>query len=67
MKKSAGIIIILNDNKILLSHSVNSKWKKTFSFPKGGIEKGERKIEAAIRELQEERYVLKNKEQIFDK
>jgi 8-oxo-dGTP pyrophosphatase MutT (NUDIX family) len=67
MKKSAGIIIILNDNKILLSHSVNSKWKKTFSFPKGGIEKGERKIEAAIRELQEETSIVITQDQIFDK
>jgi len=39
MKKSAGVIIILNNNKILLSHATNAKWEKTFSFPKGGIEK----------------------------
>ena len=40
MKKSAGVIIILNNNKILLSHATNARWEKTFSFPKGGIEKG---------------------------
>ena len=64
MKKSAGVIIILNNNKILLSHATNARWQGTFSFPKGGIEKGEKKKEAAIRELAEETSIVITKEQI---
>jgi 8-oxo-dGTP pyrophosphatase MutT (NUDIX family) len=64
MKKSAGVIIILNNNKILLSHATNAKWEKTFSFPKGGIEKDEKKKDAAIRELAEETSIVITKEQI---
>lgn len=64
MKKSAGVIIILNNNKILLSHATNARWQKTFSFPKGGIEKDEKKKDAAIRELAEETSIVITKEQI---
>lgn len=64
MKKSAGVIIILNNNKILLSHASNARWQKTFSFPKGGIEKDEKKKDAAIRELAEETSIVITKEQI---
>jgi len=64
MKKSAGVIIILNNNKILLSHATNARWEKTFSFPKGGIEKDEKKKDAAIRELMEETSIVITKEQI---
>jgi 8-oxo-dGTP pyrophosphatase MutT (NUDIX family) len=64
MKKSAGIIIILNDNKILLSHATGSRWYQTYSFPKGGIEKDEKKVDAAIRELQEETSIVVTKAQI---
>ena len=64
MKKSAGVIIILNNNKILLSHATNARWEKTFSFPKGGIEKDEKKKDAAIRELLEETSIVITKEQI---
>ena len=53
MKKSAGLVIIQN-NTILLGHPSNAKWVESFSFPKGGIEKDESKIEAAIRETKEE-------------
>jgi 8-oxo-dGTP pyrophosphatase MutT (NUDIX family) len=64
MKKSAGVIIILNNTKILLSHATNARWEKTFSFPKGGIEKDEKKKDAAIRELAEETSIVITKEQI---
>ena len=64
MKKSAGVIIILNNNKILLSHATNARWQKTFSFPKGGIEKDEKKKDAAIRELMEETSIVITKGQI---
>ena len=64
MKKSAGVIIVLNNNKVLLAHPSNSGWVNSFSFPKGGIEKGEKKIDAAIRELREETSVVVNINQI---
>jgi 8-oxo-dGTP pyrophosphatase MutT (NUDIX family) len=64
MKKSAGVIIILNNTKILLSHATGAKWTSTFSFPKGGIEKDEKKKDAAIRELAEETSIVITKEQI---
>ena len=41
MKKSAGVIIILNRQKMLFCHPSNSKWFGTYSFPKGGLEKDE--------------------------
>lgn len=50
---AAGFVIIQN-NKILLVHPTNSKWKGTFSFPKGHLEKGENFLDAAIRETKEE-------------
>jgi 8-oxo-dGTP pyrophosphatase MutT (NUDIX family) len=64
MKKSAGVVIILNNTKILLSHATGARWEKTFSFPKGGIEKDEKKKDAAIRELAEETSIVITKEQI---
>lgn len=51
-KESAGIIILRKENstyKVLLLNSYNF-----WDFPKGGIEKGENKLEAAIREVKEE-------------
>ena len=64
MKKSAGIIIVLNKDKVLLCHPSNSPWFGTYSFPKGGLEEGESTLEAAIRELREETSVIVNKSQI---
>lgn len=64
MKKSAGVIIILQDNRMLLIHPTNHKWTNSFSFPKGGIDKGEKKIDAAIRELREETSIVVNYSQI---
>lgn len=53
MEQSAGILIIY-DNKILLAHSSGKAWTYSYSIPKGHIEKGESKMQAAIRETQEE-------------
>jgi len=53
MEKSSGLIIIWN-KKVLLVHPTKSAWTKTYSIPKGGIEEGEKSIEAAIRETREE-------------
>jgi ADP-ribose pyrophosphatase YjhB (NUDIX family) len=54
MKKSAGVIIILNNEKILLCHPSNAKWFGSYSFPKGGVDEGETIKQAALRELFEE-------------
>ena len=65
MKKSAGVIIVLNNEKILLCHPANNdKWFGSYSFPKGGLEEGESTLDAAIRELREETSVIVNKNQI---
>jgi len=55
MKKSAGVIIVLNNEKVLICHpSNNDKWFGSYSFPKGGIDEGETIKQAALRELFEE-------------
>jgi 8-oxo-dGTP pyrophosphatase MutT (NUDIX family) len=52
-KISAGLAIIY-DNKVLLAHTTNRGWYGSYGIPKGGIEKGESKLQAAIRETKEE-------------
>lgn len=64
MKKSAGVIIILDQSKVLLCHPTNAKWFGSYSFPKGQIDSGETEIQAAIRELEEETSVKIRPEQI---
>jgi ADP-ribose pyrophosphatase YjhB (NUDIX family) len=54
MEKSAGIIIILKNKKILLCHSTNSKWFGSYMPPKGVLEEKESPKEAAYRETIEE-------------
>lgn len=52
-KYSAGLAIIY-DNKILLGHAPGRGWYASYGIPKGGIDDGESKINAAIRETYEE-------------
>lgn len=61
---AAGVAIIYN-NKILLIHPTNASWKKgTCGIPKGGIERGEDLMEAALRELREETGIVLQPEQL---
>jgi len=53
VKISAGLVVI-QDNKMLLVHPTNSPWWGTYSIPKGGVDKKEDALEAAIRETFEE-------------
>lgn len=53
MKKSAGLAIVYN-GMILLGHTTGRGWYGSYSIPKGGIEKDETHIDAAIRETFEE-------------
>ena len=64
IKKSAGVIIILKNEKVLLCHPTKSKWFGSYSFPKGGIEQGESTLDAALRELREETSVVIDKSKI---
>lgn len=50
---SAGLAIIYK-GQILLGRTSGRKDKRAFGIPKGGIEKGESKLDAAIRETREE-------------
>jgi 8-oxo-dGTP pyrophosphatase MutT (NUDIX family) len=52
-KKSAGLAIIY-DHKILLAHTTSRGWYGSYGIPKGGIDDGESKLDAAIRETKEE-------------
>lgn len=53
IKTSAGILIIC-DGKALMAHSTNSPWWRSYTPPKGGLEKDETLEEAASREVLEE-------------
>ena len=52
-KTSAGLAIIY-DNKVLLAHTTSRGWYGSYGIPKGGIEDSESKLDAAIRETEEE-------------
>jgi 8-oxo-dGTP pyrophosphatase MutT (NUDIX family) len=52
-KQSAGLAIIYN-GMILLGHTTGRGWYGSYGIPKGGIEDGEDKMSAAIRETFEE-------------
>ena len=53
MVVAAGLFLVRRDNKILVAHPTNHK-PNFWSIPKGKVEEGEAKIDAAIRETFEE-------------
>jgi 8-oxo-dGTP pyrophosphatase MutT (NUDIX family) len=53
IKVSAGLAIIW-EGKVLLAHTTGRNFKTGYGIPKGGIEKGETHLDAAIRETSEE-------------
>jgi hypothetical protein len=67
MNKSAGIIIILNKSKVLLCRSSNSILSSTYSFQRRRYWKGEKKIDAAIREYLKRPQLLLPKKQIINR
>ena len=52
-RRSAGIAIVWQ-GKVLLAHTTGRNFKTGYGIPKGGIEKGETHLAAAIRETSEE-------------
>jgi len=52
-KRSAGLAIIWQ-GKALLAHTTGRKFTTGYGIPKGGIDKNETELEAAIRETHEE-------------
>lgn len=64
IKISAGVIVILRREKLLLCHPTGHKWTNSYSFPKGGVDVDETKIDAAIRELREETSIVIDKKMI---
>ena len=65
-KFSAGLAIVYQ-GKVLLAHTSGRKWNTGYGIPKGGIESGESKIEAAIRETYEEVGIKIPKEYVNDR
>lgn len=53
MKRSAGIAIVWQ-GQVLLVHTTGRKFTTGYGIPKGGIDKGETELQAAIRETYEE-------------
>lgn len=53
VEQSAGFAIIYG-SKVLLGHSSGKGWWKSYSIPKGHLDKGETILQAALRETQEE-------------
>lgn len=66
LKTSAGILIV-HKHKALLAHSTNSPWWRSYTPPKGGIEKGETPEEAASREVFEEVGILIDQSKLKEK
>lgn len=62
MEHSAGILMVYK-NKVLLCHPTNGPWNYCMP-PKGHIEKGESKKEAAVRETFEETGLLIEKKKL---
>lgn len=67
MKISAGTLIVLKNQKVFLCHPTNAKWSLTYSPPKGGVDVGEKIIDAAIRETKEETSAVVTKNMISNK
>ena len=53
-RRCVGIVLFNKDGKVFLGHRNNSPTKFVWQFPQGGIDKGEKPKQAALRELQEE-------------
>jgi ADP-ribose pyrophosphatase YjhB (NUDIX family) len=53
MKETAGIFLVSKNGTILVGHPTNHS-ENFFSVPKGGVNKDEKLIDAAIRETYEE-------------
>lgn len=58
VRVSAGVVIILRNEKVLLCHPSGHRWTNSYSFPKGHLDEGETQIQAALRELKEETSVV---------
>lgn len=53
-RPNAGIVLFNEQGKVLLCHRKGAVGALTWQFPQGGIDKGEKPLTAALRELTEE-------------
>ena len=53
LRPGVGIILLNNENKVFVGKRIDNP-KKFWQMPQGGIDKGEKFYEAAVRELEEE-------------
>lgn len=54
MEKLAGVILLVEGKILLVQSNKNKNMDNDWSIPKGKVDKGEKRLECAIRELEEE-------------
>ena len=66
METTAGVIIT-DGTRFLVAHPTGGPWRRSWSIPKGIIDKSETPKEAAIREVKEETGISLDSSKLLDK